>query len=70
MDGNDFLELADNEGWEYILVEYDPSDLEDEALQQAILDLQDVYRTVVSIATDSLLDEDDDEVEELDFDFE
>lgn len=70
MDGNDFLELADNEGWEYILVEYDPSDLDDEALQQAILDLQDVYRTVVSIATDSLLDEDDDDVEELDFDFE
>lgn len=72
MDGNEFLDLADQEGWEFILVEFDPSDLEDEALTEAIWDLQDSYRTVVSIASDSGLyerDEDDDSVEELDFDF-
>lgn len=71
MDGNEFLDLAHSEGWEYVLVEFDPEGIEDEALVEAILDLQDMYRTVVSIASDSgLLDEDDDEVEELDFDFE
>lgn len=72
MDGNEFLDLADQEGWEFILVEFDPSDLADEALTEAIWDLQDSYRTVVSIASDSGLyerDEDDDSVEELDFDF-
>lgn len=74
MDGNEFLDLADQEGWEFILADFDPTDiLEDEELVEAVLELQDIYRTVVSIASDSGLESDradeDDEVEELDFDW-
>lgn len=73
MDGNEFLDMVDQEGWEFILVEFDPTDIiDDEALTEAILDLQDIYRNVVSIASDSGLEsdrsDDDDELEELDFD--
>lgn len=72
MESDEFLELAYQEGWEFILVDFDPSDVKDDALVEAILDLQDAYRTVISVASDSDLyeiDEDDNEVEELDFDF-
>lgn len=69
MDGNEFLDYVDSGGWEYVLVEFDPTEIRDEELQEAILDLQEMYRNVVSLASDSglELDDRDDDVEELDF---
>lgn len=70
MTKTEFANLAECEGWEYILTAIGPGQLEDAGLAEALNDAQEAFKILVEgtpEATLSFFDKDEDDLEELDF---
>jgi len=66
----EFANLAECEGWEYVLTSIGPGRLDDAGLAEALSDAQEAFKILVEAtpeATYTFFDDDEDDLEELDF---
>jgi len=67
---DEFANLAECEGWEHVLTSVGPGQLADAGLAEALADAQEAFKILVEAtpeATYTFFDEDEDDLEELDF---
>lgn len=70
MTKDEFANLAECEGWEYILTYFGHGQLDDAGLAEALVDAQEAFKILVEAtpeATYTFFDDDEDDLEELDF---
>jgi hypothetical protein len=69
MNNEEFCQIVEWEGWLYVLLEVDSSEIEDDAISEALSDVQTAFKYLRSIVPDIELDIDDEDsdLELLDF---
>lgn len=67
MTNEDLYRIVEEEGWGYLLMELKPTEVSDIAVREALTDVQEAFKYLVSVLPDADLDLDDTFQLELDF---